>query len=227
MLSEEKIYAELCSSYRGIDDFRARLLGFLPLATGAGILFTAKEGLSLLQKNTQPIAVFGFLVTLGLFFYEIYGIRKCAELILTGKKIERAQNVQGQFISRPQAVFGSINEPLAAGVIYPAVLGSWMVVWFLHWNETTSTFQSLSSVAWIAAGLVFAAGLSFTVAYDKRLKGKDRKKCDVCKRPFEDGESARTRTTNFLKTSPDYWLCNECSEALVGWLEDRRLEHPE
>lgn len=30
-------YQELCNSYRAIDDFRAKLLGFLPLATGTGI----------------------------------------------------------------------------------------------------------------------------------------------------------------------------------------------
>ena len=28
-----KAYEELCTSYRAIDDFRAKLLGFLPLAT--------------------------------------------------------------------------------------------------------------------------------------------------------------------------------------------------
>jgi hypothetical protein len=27
-------YEELCTSYRAIDDFRAKLLGFLPLVTG-------------------------------------------------------------------------------------------------------------------------------------------------------------------------------------------------
>jgi hypothetical protein len=32
-------YTELCTSYRAIDDFRTKLLGFLPLATGTGIFF--------------------------------------------------------------------------------------------------------------------------------------------------------------------------------------------
>jgi hypothetical protein len=32
------IYQELCNSYRAIDDFRTKLLGFLPLATGAGVV---------------------------------------------------------------------------------------------------------------------------------------------------------------------------------------------
>jgi hypothetical protein len=42
-MSDEKnenlktVYQQLCESYRAIDDFRAKLLGFLPLATGTGI----------------------------------------------------------------------------------------------------------------------------------------------------------------------------------------------
>ena len=38
-------YDQLCYSYRAIDDFRAKLLGFLPLATGTGIfLLIPMEG---------------------------------------------------------------------------------------------------------------------------------------------------------------------------------------
>lgn len=84
-----EIYNQLCTSYKGIDDFRATLLGALPLATGAGILFTAKEASPLLQ-HAWAIAIFGILITLGLFCYEIYGITKCTALILTGTKIELA-----------------------------------------------------------------------------------------------------------------------------------------
>lgn len=31
------VYKELCSSYRAVDDFRGKLLGFLPLASGTGV----------------------------------------------------------------------------------------------------------------------------------------------------------------------------------------------
>jgi hypothetical protein len=39
-------YQELCHSYRAIDDFRAKLLGFLPLATGTGIFLHRLEPLA-------------------------------------------------------------------------------------------------------------------------------------------------------------------------------------
>jgi hypothetical protein len=31
-------YQELCNSYRAVDDFRMKLLAFLPLATGTGVV---------------------------------------------------------------------------------------------------------------------------------------------------------------------------------------------
>ena len=34
---EFKIYDQICTSYHAIDDFRAKLLGLIPLVTGAGI----------------------------------------------------------------------------------------------------------------------------------------------------------------------------------------------
>lgn len=39
------VYDQLCNSYRALDDFHMKLLGFLPLATGGVILliFTASK----------------------------------------------------------------------------------------------------------------------------------------------------------------------------------------
>ena len=115
-------YQQLCSSYHAIDDFRAKLLGFLPLATGTGLFLVLDklkgvdpatldklkavdptildklkeidpaiiEQLKGIDPKTasllQAVGVFGILITLGLFAYEIYGIRKCGALIEAGKK---------------------------------------------------------------------------------------------------------------------------------------------
>jgi hypothetical protein len=128
------IYQELCNSYRAIDDFRAKLLGFLPLATGTGIFLLLDNAKVLDDANFKggqvlvAAGAFGFAVALGLFFYELYGIKKCHALINAGRELEGdlgvdAQN--GQFTKRPREVAGLINEPFAAGVIYPAVLAAW------------------------------------------------------------------------------------------------------
>jgi hypothetical protein len=123
-----KMYEQLCNSYRAIDDFRAKLLGFLPLATGTGIflLVSDKEKIEFMQRYFRPIGVFGFVITLGLFCYELYGIKKCTYLIRAGKALENDLHMPyGQFTQRPPGVATFINEPLAAGVIYPAVLAVW------------------------------------------------------------------------------------------------------
>ena len=73
------LYPEVCKSHAGSADFRARLLALLPLASGSGIFLLLKS------TNAGPTltaaGVFGFVVTLGLFLYELRGIedaRCCA-----------------------------------------------------------------------------------------------------------------------------------------------------
>src|SRR5438270_14038293 len=93
---DEKLraYEQLCISYRAIDDFRAKLLGFLPLASAGGAflllndVFVNAEKIKFAQQFLKPIGLFGFVVTLGLFSYELYGIRKCHALIEAGKHFE-------------------------------------------------------------------------------------------------------------------------------------------
>jgi hypothetical protein len=58
-------YDELCVTYRAIDDFRARLLGFLPVATGGGLLLLSGTGGGLPEDLYLPVGLFGFVVTLG------------------------------------------------------------------------------------------------------------------------------------------------------------------
>ena len=154
------VYSELCSSYRAIDDFRTKLLGFLPLATGTGLFFLVTDNakLDVARPYLGPIGVFGFVITLGLFFYEFYGIKKCGALISAGKVLERELHIgDGQFIKRPHGVLGFINEPFAAGVIYPAVLGAWTFV--------ALTFSHYEGAARRWATGVFIVGFAVSFLY--------------------------------------------------------------
>ena len=170
-------YKELCTSYRAIDDFRAKLLGFLPLATGTGIylLFDKLKDINAVKDaNSSLIAagVFGVLTTSGLFFYEIYGIKKCCALIRAGQKMEVSLRIKdGQFITRPQNVAFVINEPCASGVIYPAVIAAWtfFTIYF--------GFHKPNPLIPIC---VFIAGFVCTLLYDFGLRRRIAKsgKCD-------------------------------------------------
>jgi len=125
------LYGELSQTYRAIDDFRMKLLGLLPLATGTGVflLVNGKMNDASPGANTKQfllaIGIFGFLFTFGLFAYELHGIEKCGRLIITGKRIEADLRILGQFTGRPEYVAGFINEPFASSIIYSASLAAW------------------------------------------------------------------------------------------------------
>ena len=168
---ELKIYDQLCLSYRAIDDFRAKLLGFLPLATGAGIwvLLDKVQNVAALDSAAKgvlaAVGCFGGLITLGLFSYELYGIKKCAALIKTGNGIEGLLRIDGQFKSRPQNVAFVVNEPFAGGIIYPTVLAAWT---FFALAFTWPTANPLIPL------LVLATGLVGTLTYDFLLRREAR-----------------------------------------------------
>jgi hypothetical protein len=126
-----RFYGEISTSYRAIDDFRTKLLGFLPVATGAGV-FLLLNGKIGKDTDTSDLKAFlavagalGVLFTSGLFAYELHGMKKCHSYIFIGRRIEHMCDVAGQFVARPHDLGGFISEPLAASLIYPASLAAW------------------------------------------------------------------------------------------------------
>jgi hypothetical protein len=154
------VYGELCTSYHAIDDFRAKLLGFLPLASGTGIVLLLDDKTAAYKNALGAIGVFGFVITIGLFAYELYGLKKCHALIWVGKHLEAKLHVDGHFIYRPRELCGVINEPFAAGIIYPAVMAAWIYLALYF-----STRNAMS-----AAILVFFVGFGGSLAYNLYLK---------------------------------------------------------
>lgn len=160
-----KVYEQLCNSYRAIDEFRAKLLGFLPLATGTGIFLLKDIVTGETKQFLQPIGVFGIVITLGLFFYELYGIKKCDRLIKAGIRLEDSLGIAGQFKSRPREVAFVINEPFAAGVIYPAVLAAWTYL---------ALSGSTSAPVWAIGVLIVGFAISFFFNLKLKLEGMTR-----------------------------------------------------
>jgi len=144
------VYQQLCENYRAIDDFRTKLLGLLPFASAAGIAVLLNGADKHDAASFGGVGAFGFLVTLGLFTYELHGMKKCGWLIRTGVGLEIYLGVRGPFSTRPERVAGFIDEPFAASVVYPATLAAW-------------TFLSLvvtsRPAAFATAGLVFVLSL--------------------------------------------------------------------
>ena len=204
------VYQELCKSYHNIDDFRGKLLGFLPLATGAGILFGAKDNPALLNEHPIAVGAFGLVIALGLFSYEIYGIKKCGALIKSGRHIERLLGFAGQFRTRPHALW-VVAEPFAAGLIYPAVIASWL---FLMFHDTPSR-------GWVVSVSVFVGLSVAVVVWDWRVTRIAEKTCDACGTGIKRSEGTPTQMWS-VKTFNDDWLCDRCNEEVNSWLKATR-----
>ncbi len=122
-------YTEVCKSYHAISDFRGKLLALLPIVSGAGISLLISKNYSTDSSHLLAVGVFGVLVTLGLFFYELRGIQKCKSLIILGGKLESELKIElGQFKDRPRRVASFIGAETAGWVVYMAVLLGWLYV---------------------------------------------------------------------------------------------------
>src|SRR5262249_37250117 len=116
---------EVCKSHSSITEFRAKLLALLPIASGSGVFL-------LLTKRSEPIdatylyaiGLFGFLITVGLFIYELRGIQHCKRLQQLASHLEEQLHLrEAQFIRRPKARFGGfLGAEGAALIIYPTML---------------------------------------------------------------------------------------------------------
>ena len=124
-------YIEVCKSHSGITEFRAKLLGLLPLASGTGIFLLLKDQNKPLDTSHLPaVGLFGFFIALGLFFHELRGMRRCWELVKLGKSLEKQLGLdKGQFTkeySYYSATFRMVGTEAASWVIYLIVLLAWL-----------------------------------------------------------------------------------------------------
>jgi hypothetical protein len=171
--SAQEQYDRLCDSYHAIDDFRMKLLGLLPVATGTGVFLLLSGKTELIDGNSGgqlpealgAIGIFGALFTFGLFTYELFGIKKCHCLIEAGKRLEARFGIRGQFRTRPRYAAGFLNEPFASSIIYPASMAAWIFL---------AVFFT-SKEPWIAgltAAAVFVVGLVATLVGARRIGPK-------------------------------------------------------
>lgn len=148
-----KTYEETCNSYHRIDDFRGKLLALLPTISGAGAFFLLHDSANsnFNPKHVTAAAIFGMLVSLGLYFYELRGIQRCIKLIKVAQDLEGSSgiSVEGQFTQWPPSLGDFINEPIAAAIIYPVVLAGWAYLAAMPYS---------SMLGAIAAVIVFLVG---------------------------------------------------------------------
>ena len=125
------IYQETCKTHNAIADFRAKLLALLPIASGTGVFLLLGKLNGGDRKLLLAVGLFGFIVTFGLFMYELRGIEDCSVLRRRGEAIEQVLGVHeeaGQFGNWLGGKGNVADEIGAAWIIYVAVLATWIFV---------------------------------------------------------------------------------------------------
>jgi hypothetical protein len=132
-LARVTTYPEICRSHHAIAEFRGKLLALLPIASGAGLFLLLGDAESKpADGDLIGIGLFGFVVTFGLFLYDLHGIQDCILLRRRGEKIEERLELDPRHSHfrqwPPAALRGLVNEIGAGWVIYTAVMTSWLYV---------------------------------------------------------------------------------------------------
>ena len=157
------IYQEIGTRHQSIQDFRAKLLGFLPLVTAGSFVTTilSDPGKARALSNlVLPFGLLGAIVTLGLFFYEIENLKRETLLTAQGAELEKKVNIVGSFSLRSPLVF---NAHSAAGLIYSTTFAGWvcLALWF-----------ALPGIAIYIALLILAISLLLSLPALKRARAQ-------------------------------------------------------
>jgi hypothetical protein len=127
-------YQQLRERHDGIADFRAKLLALLPLSSGTGIALLLRSK-SYDDGQLAVVGVFGAIVTVGLFLYELRGIGHCNVLICRGSDIEQKLDLDDGMWSRRRAESERspgkrrfVTTTQASWIVYLTVIAGWLYV---------------------------------------------------------------------------------------------------
>ncbi|MFC1823129.1 hypothetical protein ACFL9T_10600 [Thermodesulfobacteriota bacterium] len=165
---EDKGYEQICNSYRQLTDVRFKLLAFVPAISGAAIAIISKD-LSAFQTSPVPrliVAILGFLVTLGIVFYDQRNSQLYNALVRRGKKLEEELCISSTFSQRqPRSLklFGLVTiwHDRGLALIYGSVLGAWIfpiacgVQWLCQTEEKTNAVPGIAATIALIACILF------------------------------------------------------------------------
>jgi hypothetical protein len=134
-----------------------------------------------LRRFLGPIGIFGFVVTLGLFVYELRGMQRCRTLEEQGEALEIEMKLSpelGPFRGQPPRKLGKMLGAPAAGLtIYIATAFAWLLLapygfkaspnlpWAL---AAMGAFVLLLALAWILLWLCLNGAPTKASSSDRR-----------------------------------------------------------
>ncbi|MBC8003204.1 MAG: hypothetical protein H7X97_11520 [Opitutaceae bacterium] len=132
--SAEKRYEEICTNIRATDEISFKLLGLVPLLSGAAIVTVSKNDVS--QGLLWLVSIFGALITFGIFRWELRNIQTCKWLFSCAAEMERNEFgvTSGQFSGAKEGnkaprLFGwRAGKTEAEWFIYVMTMLSWLAL---------------------------------------------------------------------------------------------------
>jgi hypothetical protein len=76
-MNEDSLYVEICTNIRETDDISFKLLGLVPLISGAGVVVALLNSDVLWSPAIYLISILGAGITFGLFRWELKNILIC------------------------------------------------------------------------------------------------------------------------------------------------------
>ncbi len=132
------IYNAVCASYHALEDLRMRFLGFLPLASSAGIFYlVSSTNIQIANSAYIAIGIVGAIITIGLYCYELRALQMSHELREVGADIETtALHVMGQFAWHHQQAQHNhgivLGNTFGSAFVYTAVMTGWLFLAIVH-----------------------------------------------------------------------------------------------
>jgi hypothetical protein len=172
-LSNERLYTEICSDIRATDEISFKLLGLVPIVSGAAfVTLFFREDLAAKPPLLVTLALFAALITLGLFRWELRNIQRCEWLRRRAKALEKglavADTDPAQLASQPEPPLG-IGKTEAEKWIYSITILAWLSIPPVVLGRYIPDDIPETAYAILAVPIVFLTGLSI-FARDEPLK---------------------------------------------------------
>jgi hypothetical protein len=169
-VTPEKIYAELRASIRETDAISFKLLGLVPLVSGAALVGLVKTAFPL--PAAMVVSFFAAGITLGLFRWELRNVQTCSWLIRYVAALEtKALASSGVALDpelqrRPEAprFFGKpFGKSEAEKIIYPVTILAWLALPASRYSEAAANHGLFAYYIYIAPALVLLVAAAVSI----------------------------------------------------------------
>jgi hypothetical protein len=125
-LSRDRLYQEIRADIRATDEISFKLMGLVPLVSGAAFLtFFFEDKVRAQPHVVVALSLFAALITLGLFRWELRNIQTCSWLLRRSEAME--EKATGIKPARPKAPRG-LGKTEAEKAVYSVTILTWLLM---------------------------------------------------------------------------------------------------